>query len=128
MQEVNKEIIYTPNAPEPIGPYSQAIGMPGLLFCSGQIPVNPANGEIPEGIEAQTRMALENVKAVLAAGGSSLDKVMKTTVFLQSMDDFAVMNGIYAEYFTTQPPARSAVEVGRLPKNVLVEIEVIALR
>ena len=128
MQEVNKEIIYTPEAPEPIGPYSQAIGMPGLLFCSGQIPVNPANGEIPEGIEAQTRMALENVKAVLAAGGSSLDKVMKTTVFLQSMDDFAVMNGIYAKFFAEPFPARSAVQVAKLPKDGKVEIEVVTVK
>ena len=123
-----KNVIHTASAPAAIGPYSQAIQMGNFLYTSGQLGIDPATGNLVEGVEAQTKMALENVKAVLAAGGSSLDKVMKTTVFLQSMDDFAVMNGIYAEYFTTQPPARSAVEVGRLPKNVLVEIEVIALR
>lgn len=132
MQNNGKEIVMTGDAPAPIGPYSQAtkivMGEGGFVFASGQIPLHPVTGEIPQGIETQTRQALDNVKAVLTEAGSSLDRVMKTTVFLKDMDDFGVMNSIYGEYFGTEGcPARSAVEVARLPKDVLVEIEVIAL-
>lgn len=121
-----KEVISTNNAPAAIGPYSQAIKCGNLLFCSGQIPVNPATGEIPEGIAAQTAQSLANVKALLEAAGSSLDKVVKTTVFLADMSLFGDMNAVYAQTFTEPFPARSAVAVRELPKQVLVEIEVIA--
>lgn len=121
-----KEVISTNNAPAAIGPYSQAIKCGNLLFCSGQIPVNPATGEIPEGIAAQTAQSLANVKALLEAAGASLDKVVKTTVFLADMSLFGDMNAVYAQTFTEPFPARSAVAVRELPKQVLVEIEVIA--
>lgn len=121
-----KEVISTTSAPAAIGPYSQAIKAGNLLFCSGQIPVNPATGEIPEGIEAQTRQALANVKALLAAAGTDLSHVVKTTVFLADMSLFAPMNAVYAETFSEPFPARSAVAVRELPKQVLVEVEVIA--
>lgn len=121
-----KEVISTTNAPAAIGPYSQAIKAGNLLFCSGQIPVNPATGEIPEGIEAQTRQSLANVKALLAAAGCGIENVVKTTVFLADMSLFAPMNAVYAEVFAEPFPARSAVAVRELPKQVLVEIEVIA--
>ena len=121
-----KEAISTTSAPAAIGPYSQAIKAGNLLFCSGQIPVNPATGEVPEGIEAQTRQALANVKALLAAAGTDLSHVVKTTVFLADMSLFAPMNAVYAETFSEPFPARSAVAVRELPKQVLVEVEVIA--
>ncbi len=121
-----KEVISTNNAPAAIGPYSQAIKCGNLLFCSGQIPVNPATGEIPEGIAAQTAQSLANVKALLEAAGVSLDKVVKTTVFLADMSLFGDMNAVYAQTFIEPFPARSAVAVRELPKQVLVEIEVIA--
>lgn len=121
-----KEVISTTAAPAAIGPYSQAIKVGNLLFCSGQIPVNPATGEIPEGIEAQTRQSLANVKALLAAAGTDISHVVKTSVFLADMSLFVPMNTVYAEEFTEPFPARSAVAVRELPKQVLVEIEVIA--
>ncbi len=121
-----KEVISTTAAPAAIGPYSQAIKAGNLLFCSGQIPINPANGEIPEGIEAQTRQALANVKALLSAAGTDLSHVVKTTVFLADMSLFGAMNSVYAETFAEPFPARSAVAVRELPKQVLVEVEVIA--
>lgn len=121
-----KDVISTTAAPAAIGPYSQAIKAGNLLFCSGQIPVNPANGEIPEGIEAQTRQSLANVKALLSAAGTDLSHVVKTTVFLADMSLFGAMNAVYAETFAEPFPARSAVAVRELPKQVLVEIEVIA--
>ncbi|MDE6860973.1 MAG: RidA family protein [Duncaniella sp.] len=121
-----KEVISTTNAPAAIGPYSQAIKCGNILFCSGQIPVNPATGEIPEGITAQTAQSLANVKALLEASGASLDKVVKTTVFLADMSLFGDMNAVYAQTFAEPFPARSAVAVRELPKKVLVEIEVIA--
>ena len=121
-----KQAISTTSAPAAIGPYSQAIRLGNMLFCSGQIPVNPATGAIPEGIEAQTTQALANVKALLEAAGSSIDKVVKTTVFLADMAHFSPMNAIYATVFTEPFPARSAVAVRELPKGVLVEVEVIA--
>ncbi len=126
-----KKAISTNNAPAAIGPYSQAVETSAggtMVFISGQIPVNPATGEIPEGISAQTRQSLENVKAILAEAGLSVDNVVKTTVFMADMADFAAMNEIYASVFTQPFPARSAVAVKALPKNVLVEIEVIAQR
>lgn len=123
-----KKQISTESAPGAIGPYSQAIDTGSLVFISGQIPVNPATGEIAEGITAQTRQSLSNVKAILDAAGLSVANVVKTTVFLADMNDFAAMNAVYAENFIEPFPARSAVAVKTLPKNVLVEIEVIALR
>ena len=124
-----KHIIATEKAPAAIGPYSQAIDCGALLITSGQIPVDPATGAIPEGITAQTRQSLNNVKAILAQAGLTMDNVIKTTVFLQSMVDFAAMNAVYAEFFTEGSyPARSAVEVAALPKGALVEIEAICAR
>ncbi len=123
---MKNKIVYTPNAPAPVGPYSQAVKAGGMLYCSGQIPLNPATGAIPEGIEAQTRQVLENLKAVLTAGGTDFSNVVKTTVFLKDMNDFPAMNAIYAEAFTGATPARSTVQVARLPKDVLVEIDAIA--
>ena len=122
-----KTVISTDKAPGAIGPYSQAIKVGNLLFASGQIPLDPATGAFPEGIEAQTNQALTNVKNILEAAGTSLDKVVKTTVFLSDMNNFAAMNGVYATFFSEGSyPARSAVEVARLPKDAMVEIEVIA--
>jgi len=126
---MKREIVHTERAPKAIGPYSQAIKCecPRLIFCSGQIPIDPANGElVADEIKQQTRQALENLKAVLSAAGSSLDKVLKTTVFLQNMDDFGAMNEVYGQYFPNLPPARAAVQVARLPRNALVEIEAVA--
>ena len=126
---MEKNVIATTAAPGAIGPYSQARLMGDLLITSGQIPLDPATGVFPEGIEGQTRQSLTNVKAILEAAGSGMDKVVKTTVFLQDMNDFAAMNAVYAEFFTEGSyPARSAVQVGRLPKDALVEIEAIAIR
>ncbi len=126
---MNRNVIQTPDAPQAIGPYSQAICTDSLVFVSGQIPLDPHTGEIVEAtIEIQTRQVLQNVQAVLEAAGSSLDRVVKTLVFLKNIEDFAAMNAIYAEFFTHEPPARSAVQVAALPKGALVEIEVIALR
>ncbi|MBD5276616.1 MAG: RidA family protein [Bacteroides sp.] len=122
-----KTVISTTSAPGAIGPYSQAIDTGSMLYASGQIPINPATGEIPEGIKAQTAQSLENVKAILAAAGLTTANVVKTTVFLADMNDFAAMNEVYASVFEAPYPARSAVAVRTLPKNVLVEIEVIAL-
>ena len=121
-----KERINTDKAPGAIGPYSQGMKVGDLIFFSGQIPLNPVTGEMPEGIEAQTRQSLENVKGLLESQGLGFGNVIKTTVFLDSMDDFATMNGIYAEYFVEPYPARSAVEVAKLPKGALIEVEVIA--
>ena len=122
-----KTPVATTKAPAAIGPYAQANIVGNLVFASGQIPVDPEPGIIPEGIEAQATQSLKNVKAVVEAAGSSMDKVIKTTVFIKDMNDFAKMNAIYATFFTEgQYPSRSAVEVARLPKDVLIEIEVIA--
>jgi 2-iminobutanoate/2-iminopropanoate deaminase len=123
-----KEIVSTKLAPSAIGPYSQGVVTQGLVFTSGQLGLDPVTGAFPSGgIEAQTRQSLANVKAILEAAGSGLDRVLKTTVFLKSMGDFAAMNAIYKEYFPEgNCPARSAVEVSRLPKDGLVEIEAIA--
>ncbi len=123
-----KNPISTNEAPGAIGPYSQAIDTGSFLFASGQIPISPADGSIPEGIKAQTAQSLANVKAILKAAGLTTANVVKTTVFLADMGDFAAMNEVYAETFEAPYPARSAVAVKTLPKNVLVEIEVIAAK
>ena len=123
---MSKTVISTPNAPAAIGPYSQAIKANGFVFASGQIPVNPATGEIPEGIEAQARQVMTNMKNLMEAAGCSLDDVVKTSVFIKDMNDFAKVNAIYAEFFQTDCPARSCVEVARLPKDVFIEMEAIA--
>ena len=123
---MQKEAISTVSAPAAIGPYSQAIKAGSMLFCSGQIPVDPATGTVPDGIVKQTAQALENVKALLAASGATIENVVKTTVFLSDMANFVPMNEVYARVFTEPYPARSAVAVRELPKGVLVEIEVIA--
>ncbi|ABR90157.1 translation initiation inhibitor [Janthinobacterium sp. Marseille] len=123
----NKITISTPDAPPAVGPYAQGTQALGFAFCSGQLPINPETGAVPEGVEAQTRQSLSNVAAVLAAAGASMDDVLKTTVFLKDMNDFPLMNAIYATYFPGDPPARSTIEVARLPKDVLVEVEAIAL-
>ncbi|HZT36857.1 MAG TPA: RidA family protein [Bryobacteraceae bacterium] len=123
-----KTVIATDKAPRAIGPYSQAIVHNGLAFLSGQIPLDPATGELVEGgIAAQTERVLENIKSVLAACGSSLDRVVKTTVFLRDMGEFAEMNEVYGRYFSASPPARSTVQAARLPRDVRVEIEAIAI-
>jgi len=123
-----KTIISTNNAPAAIGPYSQAIKVGNMVYTAGQIPINPKTGQVDETtIEGQTRQSLQNLKAILEEAGSNLSKVVKTTVFLKNMNDFVAMNGVYAEFFVDAPPARSSIEVARLPKDVLVEIECIAL-
>lgn len=122
-----KEIISTSNAPSAIGPYSQAVKAGNLLFISGQVPLDPATGEVVEGdITVQTRRVLDNVKAILTEAGADFSNVVKTTVFLKDMNDFVPMNRVYAQYYPENCPARSAVQVGRLPKDVSVEIETIA--
>ncbi len=126
---MNKNIIRTDKAPKPVGPYSQAIEAGGFVFCSGQIAINPKTDQVLNGpIEEQAKQVLENVKAVLEAAGLSLHHVIKTTIFLTNMQDFAAVNEVYARYFTEQPPARSTIAVAGLPKGVNVEIEVIAKR
>ena len=123
-----KQIIQTNNAPQAIGPYSQAVMANGTLYVSGQIPVVPATGAIvSDTVEEQTRQVLENVKAVVEAAGLTLNDVVKTSVFIKNMDDFAVINGIYSEYFKENCPARACVEVARLPKDVLIEMVAIAV-
>ena len=126
---MQRERISTTDAPGAIGPYSQAIATGSFVFCSGQVPLEPASGVLVEGdVRAQTRRALENLSGVLNASGSSLAQVVKTTVFLISMGDFAAMNEVYAEFFPGDPPARSTIAVAELPKGASVEIEAIALR
>jgi len=125
---MKKEIVSTKDAPAAIGPYSQAIKAAGLVFISGQIPLDPASGEIAgNSIEAQTERVMKNLEAVLKAAGSDLDKVIKTTIYLTDLSDFAVVNEIYGSYFNDAPPARATVEVSGLPKGVKVEIDAIAL-
>jgi len=123
-----KEVIQTPDAPAAIGPYSQAVRVGEMIFCSGQIPLTPDGNGPVEGIEAQTRQVIANVAAVLEAAGASPADVVKTTIFLQDLNDFQVVNQIYADSFPEPHPARSTIEVAGLPKGALVEIEVIALR
>jgi 2-iminobutanoate/2-iminopropanoate deaminase len=123
-----KQLVATADAPSAIGPYSQAVTWNGLAFLSGQIPLDPATGRIVEGdIAAQTERVLENLKAVLAACGSSLGQVLKTTVYLKDMSEFPRMNEVYGRYFAADPPARATVEVARLPRDVRVEIDAIAI-
>jgi 2-iminobutanoate/2-iminopropanoate deaminase len=123
-----KQEIKTANAPKAIGPYSQGIIANGFVFASGQIPLDPASGELNTGsVEEQTHLVLTNLKAVIEASGSSMDSVVKCTVFLQNMDDYGAVNAIYGEYFKSPYPARAAIQVARLPKDVKVEIEAIAI-
>jgi 2-iminobutanoate/2-iminopropanoate deaminase len=123
-----REIVSTKDAPQAIGPYSQAIKANGFVFTSGQIAIDPATQQVVAGdVAAQTERVLRNVSEILEAAGSGLGKVVRSTVFLKSMDDFAAMNAVYAKYFSSAPPARSTVEVARLPRDVLVEIDAIAL-
>ena len=124
-----KKIIATTAAPAAIGPYSQGIDGGSVVITSSQLPIDPATGAFAEGgVAGQTRQSLENVKAVLAGAGLTMENIVKTTVFLKDMNDFAAMNEVYATFFPSEPPARSAVEVARLPKDALVEIEAIAVR
>lgn len=125
---MEKQVVSTDKAPAAIGPYSQAIKAGSMVFTSGQIPINPATGEVVAGgVEEQTKQALENLKAVLEAAGTHMKNVVKTTVFIKNMNDFAAINKIYSEYFEAPHPSRSCVEVARLPKDVQVEIEAVAL-
>jgi len=124
---VKKQIITTDKAPKAIGPYSAAVRVGSFVYTAGQIGIDPATGEVvPGGIEAETRQALTNLKHILEAAGTSLEHVVKTTVFLRDINDFARMNAVYAEFFTANPPARSAVQAAALPKGVAVEIEAVA--
>jgi 2-iminobutanoate/2-iminopropanoate deaminase len=124
---MGKEIIETKEAPRAIGPYSQAVKVNGMVYTSGQIPLDPTTGELETDIKLATKRSLENLKAILEASGTSLDKVVKTVVFLKNMDDFAAVNEVYATYFTVNPPARSCVAVAKLPKDAVVEIEAVAV-
>jgi 2-iminobutanoate/2-iminopropanoate deaminase len=123
-----KEVVSTPHGPKAIGPYSQAIRANGFIFVSGQVAFDPATSQLVDGdITAQTDRVMQNLKAIVEAAGSSLDKAVKTTVFLKDMGEFAKMNEVYGRYFSSAPPARSTVEVARLPRDVRVEIDLIAL-
>lgn len=125
---MERQVIHTDNAPKAIGPYSQAIRAGEFVFCSGQLGIDPNTGNLVNGgVEAETRRALQNLSAVLQAAGTSLEHVVKTTVFLLDMNDFAKMNAVYAEFFPANPPARSTIQVARLPRDGHVEIEAIAL-
>lgn len=124
---MSKRIIHSPNAPAPIGPYSQAVSANGFLFCSGQIAIDPATGElVQESLEAETHQVMKNILAVLQADGKGFSNVIKTSIFLKNMDDFAEVNRVYGSYFDTDPPARETVAVRTLPKDVNVEISVTA--
>lgn len=124
---MSKEIIETNKAPGALGPYSQAIKINGMVYTSGQLGINPETGEMPDDLESQAHQVFKNIEAVLEAAGTNMDKVVKTLVFLSDMDDFLAVNKIYEEYFIGNYPARSAVEVARLPKDAKLEIEVIAV-
>ncbi len=125
---MDKKIIATDNAPGALGPYSQAVNVGDFVYTSGQIAINPETGEIPESIEEQTKQVFENLGAVLEEAGTGLEKIVKTTVFLSDMNNFTKMNDVYKTFFTDKYPARSAVEVARLPKDVLIEVEAIAVK
>jgi len=129
MGKIVKQVITTPRAPAAIGPYSQGIKAGNLIFVSGQIPIDPATGALIEAkdIPSQTRRVLQNIQQILSSGGATMDNVVRTTVFLKDMNDFAEMNGIYGEFFRESAPARATVEVARLPKDVGVEIDCIAV-
>ncbi len=122
-----KEMIKTPHAPAALGPYSQGVKVGNLIYTAGQLGLDPATGKLVEGLEAQTEQALQNLAAILEAAGSRLENVIKTTCFLADINDFKAFNGVYARYFTANPPARSTVQAGALPAAGLVEIEVVAL-
>ena len=125
---MNRESVQTDNAPKAIGPYEQAIKANGFIYTAGQIPIDPKTGNVVEGgIAAQTRQVLENLKAVLEAGGATLDRVVKATVFLKNMADFAAMNEVYTQYLVSAKPARSTVAVAELPRGALIEIDLVAL-
>lgn len=124
----NKQTIVTNNAPAAIGPYSQAVCAGNFIYTSGQIPINPKTGTIPDRVAEQARQALDNLKAVLEAAGAGMEDVIKTTVFIADMDDFAVVNDVYAAYFHADYPARSCIQAARLPKDVRIEIEAIAVK
>ncbi len=124
----NSPVIQTPKAPAAIGPYSQGIKAGGMVFVSGQLPINPADGKIPEGAAAQAKQSMENVKAVLEAGGSSLDKVVMVNIFVKDLNQFKAINDVYATFFKKNFPARATVEVARLPRDVQVEISAIAVK
>lgn len=124
---MKKEIINTAKAPGAIGPYSQAVKVGNMLYTSGQIPLDPATGEMVTEIKAATKRSMENLKAILEEAGTSLENIIKTTIFVNDINDFAAVNEVYGSYFNVTPPARSCVEVARLPKDALVEIEAIAL-
>ena len=124
-----KKVVATKDAPQPIGPYSQAIKAGGFVFASGQIALDPATGKLIEGdIKAQTERVLKNLSAVLAAAGSSMDRVVRTTVFLKNISDFPAMNEVYGQFFNNEPPSRSTVQVAALPRDALLEIDVVALQ
>lgn len=128
-KKANGDVVLSKDAPQPIGPYSQAIKAGGFVFTSGQIAIDPATGKVIEGdVKAQTERVLKNLSAVLVAAGSSMERVVKTTVFLKNISDFPAMNEVYGHFFTNAPPSRSTVEVARLPKDALVEIDVVALQ
>ena len=123
-----KQVLETKNAPGAMGPYSQGMSFGNMMITSGQLPIDPATGELKTNIKEATKQSLENCKAILESAGSSLDNVVKTTVFLRDINDFADMNEVYATYFTSNPPARSAIQVAKLPKDAIIEIEVIATK
>jgi 2-iminobutanoate/2-iminopropanoate deaminase len=123
-----RAVVAPQKAPKAVGPYSQGIAAGAFVFTSGQLPLNPDTNKMPEGIEAQARQSLDNVKAVLEAGGSSLDKAVKVTIFLKDLNDFTKVNNIYGTYFTKNPPARSCVQVARIPRDALIEIEATGVR
>ena len=125
---MKREVINTKNAPGAIGPYSQGIIVGDFVYTSGQIPINPATGVVETDIKVATKQSMENVKAILEAAGTSLEKVVKTSIFLKDLNDFAVVNEIYGTYFTENPPARSCVQVAKLPKDAVIEIEAIATK
>ncbi len=124
---MTRKVLHTDKAPQAIGPYSQGIQVGNLVFTSGQLPLNPESGELEGEIQKATRQSLENIKNILESAGTSMDKVVKVVIFLRDMNDFAAMNEAYGTYFPTNPPARSAVQVARLPKDAIIEIEAIAL-
>lgn len=125
---MTREVIHTAHAPEAIGPYSQAIRVGDLLFCSGQIALDPATGQVVAGsVEGQTEQVMKNLAAVLEAGGSSWEQVVKTTIYLADMSDFAIVNTVYARFLSAEPPARATIAAGGLPKGVRVEIDAVAL-
>ncbi|MDU2490380.1 MAG: RidA family protein [Clostridium celatum] len=125
---MKREVINTKNAPGAIGPYSQGIIVGDFVYTSGQIPINPATGVMETDIKVATKQSMENVKAILEAAGTSLENVVKTSIFLKDLNDFAIVNEIYGTYFTEKPPARSCVQVAKLPKDAVIEIEAIATK